>query len=104
LRAAINHHHKEGFHREVVRVVLPERGEARQRWLERGELARLLWTCWRTREVQEGITTDKRPLRHLCRFLLLGIYNHMMNYLDISAHRSAQLFHSLHGRSRLKAA
>jgi integrase len=74
LAAAITHHHREGFHREVVRVVLPERGEARQRWLEREELARLLWTCWRTREKQEGVATNKRPLHHLCRFLLLGVY------------------------------
>jgi integrase len=74
LRAAINHHAKEGFHRGVVRVVLPPKGKARQRWLTRDEAARLLWVCWRTREVQEGVETDKRPLRHLCRFLLLGAY------------------------------
>jgi integrase len=74
LRAAITHHQKEGYHRAVVRVVLPERGAARQRWLTRDEAAKLLWTCWRTREVQEGAKTDKRPLRHLCRFLILGLY------------------------------
>jgi len=74
LRAAINHHHAEGLHRAVVRVVLPERGKARQHWLTRQDAARLLWTCWRTREIQEGQTTDKRPLRHLCRFLLMGLY------------------------------
>lgn len=74
LAAAINHHHREGLHRAVVRVVLPERGKARQRWLTRSEFAKLLWTCWRTREVQKGRETDKRPLRHLCRFLLLGVY------------------------------
>lgn len=74
LRAAINHHHKEGLHREVVRVVLPKRGQARQRWLSRDEFARLLWICWRTRELQDGRPTLKRPLRHLCRFLILAIY------------------------------
>ena len=74
LAAAINHHAKEGLHRGVVRVALPPRGQARQRWLDRSEVARLLWTCWRAREVQEGAETDKRPLRHLCRFLLLGVY------------------------------
>ena len=74
LAAAINHHAKGGLHRGMVRVVLPDRGKARQRWLERGEFARLLWTCWRTREVQNGRQTDKRPLRHLCRFLLLATY------------------------------
>jgi integrase len=74
LRSAINHHHKEGLHRAVVRIVLPEPGEARQRWLTRDEVARLLWTCWKTPEVQERQDTDKRPLRHLCRFLILGLY------------------------------
>lgn len=53
LRAAINHHQAEGLHRGTVRVVLPERGQARQRWLTRDEAAHLLWTCWRTREIQE---------------------------------------------------
>ena len=74
LVAAINHHHREGLHRETVRVVLPRRGKARQRWLPRDEFARLLWACWRTRETQNGVATGKRPLRHLCRFLLLGVY------------------------------
>jgi hypothetical protein len=74
LAAAINHHAEEGLHRGAVRVALPPRGKARQRWLTRSEVARLLWTCWRAREVQEGAETDKRPLRHLCRFLLLGVY------------------------------
>lgn len=74
LRAAINHHQAEGLHRGVVRVVLPERGESRKRWLERDEAARLLWICWKTREVQEGVETRKYPLRHLCRFLILGLY------------------------------
>lgn len=42
--------------------------------MTRAEAAKLLWTCWRTREVQEGATTGKHPLRHLARFLLIGIY------------------------------
>lgn len=74
LRAAITYHHKKALHREVVYVTLPERGEARQRWLERREFARILWTCLRTREVQNGRETDKQPFRHLCRFLLLALY------------------------------
>lgn len=74
LRSAINHHAKEGYHRGVVRVVLPERGKARQRWLNRAEAAKLLWICWSTREVQEDARTERRPLRHLCRFLIMGLY------------------------------
>ena len=60
LRAAINHHHVEGYHREIVKVVLPEKGEARDRWLTREEAAKLMWTCWRHREVQ---TVHRGPLK-----------------------------------------
>jgi integrase len=83
LRAAINHHAAEGFHRGIVRVVLPAKGLPRDRWLTREEAAKLLWTCWRHREMQvrhrgtdkgRKLPTDKRPLRHLARFILIGLY------------------------------
>jgi integrase len=83
LRAAIGHHASEGLHRGVVKVALPKRGGARSRWLTRQEAARLLWVCWRAREVQrvhrgllkgQKVQTDKRPLRHLARFILIGLY------------------------------
>jgi len=74
LVAAINYHANEGLHRGDVRVVLPRRGKARQRWMSRAEAAKLLWTCWRMHEMQAGAETRKRPLRHLCRFLLVGLY------------------------------
>jgi integrase len=83
LRAAIRHHAKEGFHRGIVRVVLPEKGLPRERWLTRPEAAALLWACWRHRETQtvhigklkgQKILTDKRPLRHVARFILIGLY------------------------------
>jgi integrase len=83
LRAAVNHHAKEGLHRGVVRVSLPPKGRARDRWLTRKEVADLIRVCWRAREVQTvhcgaakgmKIQTDKRPLRHLARFILIAIY------------------------------
>ena len=83
LRAAINHHAAEGFHRGMVRVILPAKGAPRDRWLTRDEAAKLLWACWRHREFQvrhrgqqKGLRlpTDKRPLRHLARFILIGLY------------------------------
>jgi integrase len=74
LSAAIGHHQGEGLHRSIVKVVLPARGRARQRWMTRSEVAKLLWTCWRHRETQEGKPTDKRPLRHLVRLILIGVY------------------------------
>jgi integrase len=83
LRAAINHHAKEGLHYGTVRVTLPPKGPPRDRWLTRDEAAKLLWVCWRYREQQtlprgpqkgQLIATDKRPLRHLARFILIGLY------------------------------
>jgi integrase len=83
LRAAIGHHAAENLHREIVNVWLPPKGAPRDRWLTRSEAARLIWTCWRYRETQtchrgplkgQKIQTDKRPLRHLARFLLAGLY------------------------------
>jgi hypothetical protein len=52
LRAAINHHADQGFHRALVKIDLPDKGAPRDRWLTRSEAARLLWTCWRYREKQ----------------------------------------------------
>ena len=60
LRAAINHHAREGLHRGLVRVALPAKGPGRDRWLSRSEAAALLWACWRYREVQ---TRHRGPLR-----------------------------------------
>jgi integrase len=83
LRSAINHHANEGFHRAIVRVTLPERGPPRERWLTRQEAAKLLWACWRHREVQlrhrgpaKGLRlpTTRYPLRHLARFTLIALY------------------------------
>src|SRR6185437_7662465 len=83
LRAAINHRASENLHNAIVNVKLPPKGKPRERWLTRSEAARLLWTCWRHRETQTvhrgamkgaKIGTDKRPLRHLARFILIGLY------------------------------
>lgn len=83
LRAAINHHAEEGLHRGAVKVALPPRGQPRDRWLTRKEAAKLIWACWRAREMQTRfrgpdtglkLPTDKRPLRHLARFILIGLY------------------------------
>jgi integrase len=51
--------------------------------LTRSEAAKLLWTCWQYRETQtvhigklkgQKVVTDKRPLRHVARFILIGLY------------------------------
>ncbi len=83
LRAAINHHANEGYHRGLVKITLPAKGEPRDKWLTRSHAATLIWVCWRYREIQtihrgplqgQKIATDKRPLRHLARFILIGLY------------------------------
>lgn len=83
LRAAVKHHAKEGLHRGVVNVWLPEKGQPRDRWLTRSEAAALLWYCWRKREMMtitrgpnrgQKLPTRRWPLRHIARFILLGLY------------------------------
>jgi len=83
LRAAINRHVEEGLHREIVKITLPEKGPPRERWLTRSEAAKLLWVCWRHRELQlrhrgpnkgKKLPTARYPLRHLARFLLIALY------------------------------
>lgn len=73
-RAAIQHHLHEGLCREVVAVVLPERGHPRDRWITRSEAARLIWAAWRYREVQKGHATGRRSRQHVARFILVGLY------------------------------
>lgn len=73
-RAAINHYHAEGFVETPVAVTLPERGAARERWLTRSEVARLIWAAWRYREVQKGHPTGRHSRRHVARFVLVALY------------------------------
>jgi integrase len=74
LRAAINHHRREGLCSELVSVVLPPRTTARERWLTRGEAARLLWAAWRARQVMRDEVTLRAVGRHIARFILVGLY------------------------------
>lgn len=72
LSAAIGHHHREGYHREIVKVALPKRGDARDRWLSRSEVARLVWAAWRARETGERDGVGRHTMRHIARFVLLA--------------------------------
>lgn len=74
LSAAIGHHLNEGFHREIIKVVLPPKGGRRERWLTRSELARLVLAAWRMREAQGLMPTRRRTGQHLARALLFGYY------------------------------
>ena len=74
LRAAINHHRREGLCDAIVDVVLPPKSQPRERWLTRSEAARLIWAAWRYREVQKGVATARKSRQHVARFLLVGLY------------------------------
>ncbi len=74
LRAAINHHRREGLCNKVVEVRLPPERPPRERWLTRSEAARLIWAAWRYREVQKGKPTDRRSRQHIARFILVALY------------------------------
>lgn len=61
LRAAIGHWHREyGPLASVPAIVMPAKPQARESWLTRSEVARLLWRARRT--------------EHLKRFILLAFY------------------------------
>ena len=74
LRAAINHHRREGLCSAIVEVVLPQKGESRDRWLARSEAAQLIWSAWRYREIQKGQPTGRHSRQHVARFLLAALY------------------------------
>jgi integrase len=74
LRAAINHHRREGLCNKVVEVALPPERPRRERWLTRSEAARLIRSAWRYREVQKGRPTDRRSRQHVAKFSLVALY------------------------------
>ena len=63
LQAAINFAYSEGYLTAARKVRLPEKPPARDRWLTRDEVARLLWAAYRS---PKG--------KHLARFILTAIY------------------------------
>lgn len=74
LRAAVRYHWKAGLCLYESPIVLPAKGEARTRWLRKSEAAGLLRTAYRYREVKKGFATARHPLRHIGRFILVGLY------------------------------
>ena len=74
LRAAINHHRREGLHDRIVSVVMPDKRPARERFLNRSEAARLLWAAYRhKRDLKEG-GFGVYSRRHIARFILVALY------------------------------
>jgi integrase len=63
LSAALGFYHAEHTLDALPVVTMPEKSQPRERWLNRDEIARLVWAAWRT----------KRH-RHVARVLLIGYY------------------------------
>jgi integrase len=70
LRAAVNHHHREGLHDSVIKVLLPKKAPPRERWLTRSEVAKLVRSAYRFAEPYNR----KRSNIHLARFILIAVY------------------------------
>jgi integrase len=75
LRAAINHHRREGLCSEIVSVALPDKPLPREDWLTRSEAARLLWAAWRAKQIMRDKKTKRAVGRHIARFILVGLYS-----------------------------
>lgn len=74
LRAAINQAIEDKICRHAVKVTLPAKPEPREGFLERDEVAKLLWAAYRKRENQKGKPTIKRPTLHVARFIICALY------------------------------
>lgn len=76
LAAAINHHVRDmvGGVQTLFRPVLPDAAPGRDRWLTRGEAARLIWAAWRKREHRGGHQGGRYTSKHIARFILVGLY------------------------------
>jgi integrase len=75
LRAAINHHRREGLCSEIVSIALPEKPAAREGWLTRSQAAQLLWAAWRAKQVMRDKETKRAVGQHVARFILVGLYS-----------------------------
>jgi integrase len=74
LRAAINHHRREGLCSEIVSVVLPENSPGRDVYLTRLEAARLIRAAWRAKQIMRDKVTVRDVGKHIARFILVGLY------------------------------
>ena len=63
LGAAINYCHAEGYLTSAPKVRLPPRPPARDRWLTRGEVAKLI-----------RVARKRAETRHVARFILMAVY------------------------------
>lgn len=77
LRAALGHAQEQRVLEGFVKVTLPPKSPARERWLTRSEVAKLVWTAWRSGRTANGRSGEGdswHMRRHLARFILLAVY------------------------------
>ncbi|MCW5720853.1 MAG: site-specific integrase [Devosia sp.] len=77
LRAALNHAVTNRLLDRTVPVALPPKSLPRERWLTRSEVAKLVWTAWRSRRASNGISgeeDDWAMRKHLARWMLVAHY------------------------------
>jgi hypothetical protein len=81
LAAAINRYlkRKVGGVQARFSPVLPDAPEERQRWLTRGEAARLIWAAWRKRRKTDNGKPGRYTSRHIARYILVAIYTGSRN-------------------------
>jgi integrase len=112
LRAAIRFYHKNGLCKELPAVTLPDKRPPRERWLTRDEVARLLWHCLTHREPTKAGKMI-RTRRHVCDFILVGIYTARRSQAIVQAKLEPsknsgwfdldrELFHPAPGRKKSK--
>lgn len=88
LRSALNLAHKDGILRATVTVHLPGKPDPRSEFLERDEVAKLLWAAYKTRRqythsakksantglAGKVVLTDAYKWRHVARYILVALY------------------------------
>lgn len=78
LRSALNLALKRKLINRAVHVSLPDKLDPRSEYLERSEVAQLLWTAWRKRGVAfiNGRRIDDYPIwKHLARYIQVAVYS-----------------------------
>jgi integrase len=74
LRAAINHHRREGLCSEIVSVALPEKSVAPEVFLTRTEAAQLIRAARGAKQIMHDKVTQREVGKHIARFILVGLY------------------------------
>ncbi|MEO1105259.1 MAG: site-specific integrase, partial [Pseudomonadota bacterium] len=83
LKAALRHAAAEGIIIAAPVVKVPPLNRPRERWLTRDEAAKLLRVCWRSHVMDGDVKVYTR--RHLCRFILMGLYTGSRSAVILSA-------------------